>query len=418
MTSAATLVDQLHGLIDQLLAVDAGALASDELHDVVVRLEAERSRLTVAGAAVAHRWVEHGRWKADGSLRPQLALARDAHRDHDAVRRDLRRARWLSRMPRTREAVVDGRLSIDHVDLFISWAAGARFERFLDSEQVLVDQCASLRLFDDARRVVQYWAARVDDELGRRREPRNGSTLYLSRSSTTGEGELSGHLDAIDHEIVAAELRRLTREVLLDDRRAGRTRTPAQQRAAALVRMATRSINATGPSARPSFQVIVGDETARRLCQLASGTVVSPEDLLEHVDTALMEAFLFDSSEVVLATSRQRTFRGALRRAVKVRDRRCQHESVCPTPAVDCDVDHRTPAARGGPTNQFNGASECVPHNRDAELHDDPEPRPERPIDLLDAIRCRLRWRMLRDLEDPEYAANFLTPEQRAAGLR
>jgi hypothetical protein len=158
--------------------------------------------------------------------------------------------------------------------------------------------------------------------------------------------------------------------------------------------------------------VIVGDETARHLCQLASGTVVSPHDLQRFIDAALMEAFLFDGSEVVLATSKQRTFRGALRRAVQVRDKRCQHESVCPTPAVDCDVDHRTPAARGGPTSQFNGASECMPHNRRSELHGNPQPRPERPIDTLDALRCRMRWRMLRDLEDPEYAANFITIER------
>ena len=38
--------------------------------------------------------------------------------------------------------------------------------------------------------------------------------------------------------------------------------------------MATRSVNATGVTARPLFEVIVGDETARHLCQLASGAVL------------------------------------------------------------------------------------------------------------------------------------------------
>ena len=407
MSSPATLLDQLHGLVDQLLAFDGPSSLGDELHDLAVGLEAERARLTVAAGAVAHQWAERGDWKADGSLRPQLALARDAHRDHAAVRQEMRRAKWLERMPCTRQAVVDGRLSIDHVDLLVHHAGGARFELFLETEALLVEQCARLRLFDDVRRMVQYWAALADDQLGRRRRRRDGSAVYLSRSALTGEGDLTGHLAPVDHEIVARELDRLGREILLEDRSAGVQRTPAQRRAAALVRMATRSINSTGATARPSFQVIIGDETARRLCELASGTVVGPEDLEPFIDTAVMQRFLFDGSEVVLATSKQRTFRGNLRRAIQVRDRRCQHGSVCPTPAVDGDVDHRKPAARGGPTSQFNGAAECIPHNRHPDLHGHPAPRPERPITPLDALRCRLKWQCLRELDDPDYAASF-----------
>ena len=240
---------------------------------------------------------------------------------------------------------------------------------------------------------MQYWAYRADDELGLRRDRPADSTLYLSRSSETGEVDLNGHLTAVDGEIVDNELKRLVRDLYLEDRRDGVVRTPAQRRAAALVRMAARSINATGATARPLFQVIAGDETARRVCQLASGHVVTPEDLEPHIDTAVMQSFLFDGPNTIVAVSKQRTFRGALRKAIQVRDRRCQHRSVCPNPAVDGDVDHRQPAARGGPTSQWNGRAECWPHNRNPELHDhDGEPMPEREITFLDEIRCRIRW--------------------------
>ena len=399
MSTPADLLDQLHGLVDQLLQLDLSCCASDEMHNVTVRLEAERARLTVAAASVSHEWVGRGAWQADGSLRPQLALGRDAHRDHQAVRHDLRRARWLEQLPLSRQAELEGRLSIEHIDLFIHYAAGARFELFAEHEEALVAQCAAMPLFDDARRVVQYWAALADDQLGRRREPLQASTLYLSRSSTTGRGELNGHLEAVDHEIISRELQRLSREIELEDRRAGTTRTRAQRRAAAMVRMAARSVNATGVTARPLFQVVVGDETARRLCELASGTVVAPEHLERFIDTAVMEAFLFDGPHTVLATSKQRTFRGALRRAVQVRDRRCQHTSVCPRPSSECDVDHRRPAARGGPTSQFNSRLKCWPHNRDPQFHDPCEPLPDRDITVLDTIRSRLRWSFLRELE-------------------
>jgi hypothetical protein len=395
------LVGRLHGLIDELSSVDHASLSAGERRQVVLALQAEQARLGVVTADALAPWEECGVWREGGTLRAELALGRDAHRDRFRVRHELLRARRLARMPHTRAAVLAGRLSLDHVDLFVQYATAARFELFLEHEQELVEQCAAQELFDDARRVIQYWAYRADDELGLRRDRPADSTLYLSRSSDTGEIDLNGHLTAVDGEIVDNELRRLVRDLYLEDRRNGVTRTPTQRRAAALVRMAARSINATGPTARPLFQVIAGDETARRLCQLVSGHVVTPEDLAPHIDTAVMQAFLFDGPTTIIGVSKQRTFRGALRRAIQVRDRRCQHRSVCPNPAVDGDVDHRHPAARGGPTSQWNGKMECRPHNRNAELHDhDDQPLLEREITALDEFRCRIRWALLRDHDD------------------
>lgn len=86
-------------------------------------------------------------------------------------------------------------------------------------------------------------------------------------------------------------------------------------------------MNATGVTPRPLFQVIVGDETARHLCELASGAIVHPTELVPHIDGAVMERFLFDGPSTIISKSNQRTFTGALRRAIQVRDRRCKHRS-------------------------------------------------------------------------------------------
>jgi hypothetical protein len=308
----------------------------------------------------------------------------------------------LERLPVVRAAVLDGRLSVDHVDLLVKVASPARMELLVAHQELLVAQLAGLSLFDEARRTVRYWADHADDVLGRDRPRSAPSTVYLSRLADSGEAILNGCLAAVDAEIVTGELDRLMVEIRREDRADGVTRTRSQCRAAALVRMASRSVNATGVTARPLFQVVVGDETARRLCELASGTVVHPVDLLPHVDSAVMEVFLFDGPSTVIAKTSKRLFTGALRRAIQVRDRRCQHASGCPVPAVRCDVDHRRPAVRGGPTSQFNGHVECVAHNRFADLHDDPVEAPERRIDRLDAIRCRLRWSYLDDDPEPD----------------
>jgi hypothetical protein len=290
---------------------------------------------------------------------------------------------------------------MDHVDLFVQTATAVRLEWFLAHEEELVAQCERLSLFDDVRRLLRYWAHRADDELGLGRDRPAPSTLYASRCGDTGELALDGRFGVVDAEIVENELTRLMNELRLDDDRNGVRRTPAQRRAAALVRMATRSINSTGMSARPLLQVIAGDLTARHLCELASGHVVHPDDLVGYIDDAVMETFLFDGPTIVLTKSKQRLFRGALRTAILVRDRRCQHQSGCPTPAADCDVDHRTPAARRGPTSQFNGHAECIPHNRLAHLQDrggdhpgvqpDEHPRFVRRQQLV----ARLQWQLL-----------------------
>jgi hypothetical protein len=70
-------------------------------------------------------------------------------------------------------------------------------------------------------------------------------------------------------------------------------------------------------------------------------------------------------------------------------------------------VDHRTPAARGGPTSQFNGGAQCKGHNRIPHLHDDPVEQPERRVDRLDAIRCRLRWQAMHDPDDTKLRARW-----------
>lgn len=398
MSTPADLVAQIHDLVERLLDLDSSACSDTDRQHYVLAVQRERDRLAVAAADTLAPWEASRAWQVDGTLRASLAMGRESRCDHRVAANELRRARLLAQMPHTRAAVVAGRLSMDHVDLFVRICGGVRFELFLEHEATLVEQLAGLPLFDDARRAVQYWALLADDLLGRRRERPEGSRVYLDRSSITGQAHLGGQLEAVDAEIVERELSRLMREVLLDDRANKVCRSTAQRRAVALVRMASRSVNASGPSARPLFEVVVGDETARRLCELASGVVVAPEALAAHIDTAVMQAFLFDGSNTVVAVSARRTFTGALRKAIQVRDRRCQHGSVCPVPGIDGDVDHRIPAARGGPTSQFNGRCLCWSHNRHEHLSDHPSRVPERHLTVLDEIRCRIRWQYLREV--------------------
>jgi hypothetical protein len=401
--SSTALVAELHSTIDRLLAVDPSCLSADELQSLVVGVQAERARLTVAAGDVLAAWEARDAWRADGSLFASRALGRDTHTCERAASHELRRGRMLMEMPGTRAAVLEGRLSIDHVDLFLRYATPERWERFLADEAMLVGVCEAARLFSVCRQALRYWAQRVDDELELQRARPAPSTLSFSRTGDTGEGVLNGVLAPIDAEIVQNELKRLMADIKAEDEAAGRSRTKSQRRAAAMVRMASRSITATGASARPLFQLLSGDHTTSRLCELGSGHVVHPDDLAPFIDTALVESFIFDGPHVVISKSKQRTFTGALRKAVQVRDRRCTHRAGCDTPAQDADVDHYRPASQGGPTSQTNGRVKCHPHNRIAHLCDqagagDPDPA-DIIIGPLDPLRARIRWRILHTPE-------------------
>jgi HNH endonuclease len=122
---------------------------------------------------------------------------------------------------------------------------------------------------------------------------------------------------------------------------------------------------ADGRQPRPLFVVHLGDDSLRRLCELASGTVIAPGQLVPLLGEAEIERITYagGSRRVVDLGRRSRFFTGPLRRAIQLRDRRCT-EPGCDTPADDCDVDHLVPYASGGPTDQTNAALKCPHHNR------------------------------------------------------
>jgi Domain of unknown function (DUF222) len=265
---------------------------------------------------------------------------------------------------------------------------------FADHEQLLVDEVAALR-YHQARRVIDYWCQHADADAADDKAQRDRDSAHVHASTTIdGNVVIDGVLDAIRGAIVTKELARLEHDLYLADKHAGVVRSASQRRADALVLMATRSTGATGTAARPLFSVVVGDESFARLCELGNGTVIAPGALLPWMCTAMLESVIFDGPSTIISVSRKRTFTGAIRRAIQVRDRHCQHRSGCDVPAEDCDVDHTTPYALGGLTAQWEGRIQCPPHNRDENKHDhDALPLPVRRVDRLDELRARLKWR-------------------------
>jgi hypothetical protein len=389
-------VEQLDKAIDALSTLDPDALSDAELDEAVVALQRQRNRLGAVAARVLGRWDRRRVWASDQSRSAATRLARDTRCSITTARVELRRARQLQSMPATAAAVTNGDLSLDHIDLLGRANQPWRDLVFADHEPTLVAECAKLR-FPQAKRVVDYWCQRADAEGAESEAQRQRDRAHLHASPTLdGEVVVNGVLDPVGGTIVVNELVRLERRLYLADRREGVVRTAAQRRAAALVEMATRSatVPAKGKRPRPLFTVLVGDESFTRMCELANGQVITPGTLVPWLGTAELETVLFDGPTTVISVSKRRRFTGALRRAIQVRDRHCQHPSGCDEPAERCDVDHTIPVADNGPTDQFSGRIKCWPHNRDATMHDDGAiPLPPRPVTVLDEIRALIRWR-------------------------
>ena len=116
---------------------------------------------------------------------------------------------------------------------------------------------------------------------------------------------------------------------------------------------------------RPLITVLAGYGAFGRLCELADGTPITPQQIIPLLGEADIERIVFDGpSEIIDVGVRERFFTGALRRAIEVRDRHCQHRSGCTVPATKCHVDHIIPYPAGGPTTQDNGRLLCPVHNR------------------------------------------------------
>lgn len=400
----------LEEAIDSLSTVDVDALTDGELHDAVVELQRQRARLGAFAATLIRRWDQRQVWAVDGSRSAAQRLARDTCTSSSTARLELRRARQLSAMPGTAEATLTGALSLDHVDLLGRASRAPRSALFARDEAILVAECRRLR-FGAAVRAVTYWSHRADAALGHEDAPPSEAAALHASSTLDGSVVVNGVLDPIGGTVVVDELARLERELYLADQRDGIVRTTSQRNAAALVAMAERSAvaPADGKRPRPLFTVLLGDASFTHLCELANGTVVTPAQLAPWMTTADLETILFDGPSVVVSVSHKRTFAGALRRAIEVRDRRCQHRAGCDVPADRCDVDHIVPWNQRGPTSQFNGRLECPAHNRHQDKHDaGAQPRPARPITRLDEVRARLRWRYSRDDADPTRSADTM----------
>ncbi len=410
-----TVVGELSEATTGLVGVDEASLSDGEVHRALLSLTEELSTLQAIQAKLADEWSKRGIWAEDGSRHPGARLARETRTRKASAYRVIRRGQALAQMPATAEALTVGRINIDHVELLGAANTAKRRERFVADESMLVGFCEHLD-FWDAEVAIDYWKLRVDAELGDDGKP----PRWLNRQARDsrgidGEIHLDAIFDAVGGATFMAAWNRIDDELRLHDQAVIAAtgelpRTRQQRRLDALVEMAIRATTNTGNTARPSTEhadesntehtetdetdsnetdkddtedtpatpcrcqrarprplvtVVLGDATFRWLCELSDGTVIAPGELVPYLADLDINTMLFDGPFHAIAGSTTRTFTGLLRRAIEVRDRRCQHPASDGDPINNCDVDHIIPKTRGGITCQCNARLMESGRNRD-----------------------------------------------------
>jgi hypothetical protein len=367
------LAKELHAVLDRAREVDLGAATDDELDAALVDLGRLRDRVAALEATVAGEWDARKLWARNGARSAGSWLAHQHRVPQAASGRVPRWGRRLRHLPAVAAAWSAGRITDAHVQR-ITRADTPRVHAQLLADQVEIVRWAMELPWRPFVRRLQDWLDTHDPD-GPEPDPRDGRHLSCSRT-VDDTWRLDGWLDPVAGTVFARELDRLERlEFLADQRdateRLGRVplanelaRTSVQRRADALVLMAERSATLPddGRRAQPLFTVLVGHDSLRRILELTNGIELRPGQVAPYLEPALLEQVLFDSKVHPVGVSSQRTYQGLLRKAILVRDRICAHP-VCDAPVDDLQVDHKQPAAQGGPTTEENGRGYCAFHN-------------------------------------------------------
>lgn len=374
-TSGPELSD-LATVLDGLCSTDLAGLSDAELADRVRGLEHAQRRLGAAVASTLAVFEARQVQVSDGQRSVASWMAKECNTDRNQSARELRRARALRHMPLVAAAFSSGELTAAHVDL-LARARRVSPAAFARDEAMLVGYAIDLA-FAEFRRALDYWRQLAEPDDTEDQATRLWQQRNLHASTTVdGAVIINGMLDPVAGAAFVAELDRLERAMFEQDwaeakqrvsdpvRAQDLARTSAQRRADALVEMAHRS-RSTPPGStppRPLVTVLVDYPTlAGRVCELSTGTVITPGQLLAVIDQADIERVVFDGpSRVIDIGATQRLFRGGTRRAVEVTDQHCT-EQGCDEPAEHCDVDHTIPWP-AGPTTQANGRLLCPDHH-------------------------------------------------------
>lgn len=367
-----------------------GQLAPDERTLLVAGIDAAVARLTTARAAVLVAQRDSGAWRASGDPTFEAWRARTSRTGVRAAATEVRRGDALAAMPAVRDAVDEGRVTVEHVDVVVRTAADASapVREALASAEGQAELLAMAARVDAGRfaKAAALWAAALDRSALERGHRAQRARRFLHLAETPDGTRISGQLDA-----VAGHRLRLALEAVAGKPAPDDERSPEQRRADALETLADAALGATaaggvpvGPRASVSF--VLREETWAALRQemrapagsagataappatFDDGVAMPPSEVARLLCDCELTRVVVDAEGQPMDLGRTtRLHTAGQRRAVTVRDGGCFWPG-CGTPTRWCEVHHLAWWDRdGGETSVDDGALACSYHHH--ELH-------------------------------------------------
>jgi Domain of unknown function (DUF222) len=355
-------VERLHEAID--------GLAADELRygsvgeDLLV-LERARARLD---AEVARRLREFDRsceWAAHGSRSAAAFLVTKTRCARGDAHRRVRVAREVDALDQTVREWAAGALTTRHVETIAQARGAARADAAFDAFAPALLEVARAGTPEDVSSAVRQWRDALDADLDR--DGANRQTItdrQWDRRAVDYAKSIDGiGLGRITLEPEGADIFNRALQRAYDGlHRADDPRTPAQQRADALVEIA-RTYLAARPARGnlPHLLVLTDPPTLRGdhvgECRLADGTRISPATARRIACDAVIQELVIDETGVPLALGRStRNFTPDQFRAMVARDGGCR---CCRASPEHCDAHHVNEWNNQGPTDIDNGMLLC-----------------------------------------------------------
>ncbi len=242
---------------------------------------------------------------------------------------------------------------------------------------------------DELVRELEQWGRRVDEERGvDTNEDLRAKRSLVTQKRSTGMTEIVASLDPESAEVVAGALdARVQGEWRAETADEHTGRTSAQRRADALVGICRDWLNGFGaantdgvagdgpknaatnvssPKARPHVSVIInlGDLTSKTGHGVTErGTPLSAETVRRIAcDAGISLIFTNNKNQIVDVGREQRTFNGAIRKVLVLRDQGCRFPA-CDAPPSWTDGHHIEHWVNGGSTTTANGCLMCSWHH-------------------------------------------------------
>ena len=350
------MVPELEAVAEALRHVDAGLDACDDetLTEAVHRLAELQTTFHALWLRAVGLADQRSLHRAEGARDTATWIAALAGERRGTSRRDLELAVQLVDAPLIAEALAAGD---------VSKAKAVELVR-----ATVLPEAAQQQLVGQARTLpVEQVAAAVERARLAHRTPEAPVTPALTVSRRSDRATVEATLDLVDAEVLDVALSTAVETLGLP------TTVPyAERRARALTAIARFFLDnqhtvGTSRAGRPHVLVLVDLEVLEARtggsATLASGTVVTGDQARRLAEDANISRVITKGRSEPLDVGRStRSVPPAIAKAVITRDRHCRYEG-CAAPAWACDVHHRQPWARGGPTAVHNMGLLCWFHH-------------------------------------------------------